>query len=195
MSVYRHKISDEFDNEWNLPSNSRVTGPERLNIAVFNLVSAIESTFLNQSGQKLHTVSMGIRSRMSSIMSEIRLETWKLFTLELLKIAVLNLVSAMETWFLNQAGPKLHKWFIGTSSRKILIMSEIRLVIWELLAERLKLLFFKLVWVIDTTFLNQSGPKLHKVFIGKRSRMRLIMSEIRLVTWELLALKVKNCCF
>ena len=51
-----HMISDEFNNERNLPSNSRVIGPERLKIAVFNLVSAIETTILNQSGPKLHKV-------------------------------------------------------------------------------------------------------------------------------------------
>ena len=27
QSIYRHKLSDEFDNEWNPPSNSEVIGP------------------------------------------------------------------------------------------------------------------------------------------------------------------------
>ena len=49
-------------------------------------------------------------------MSKIGLVTQKLFALELLKIAVLNLVSGIETTFLNQSGPKLHKVFIGTRS-------------------------------------------------------------------------------
>ena len=34
-------------------------GPERLKIAVYNLVSAIETSFLNQSGPKLHKVFIG----------------------------------------------------------------------------------------------------------------------------------------
>ena len=38
QSIYRHKISDEFDNELYPHSNSRVSDPERLKIAVFNLV-------------------------------------------------------------------------------------------------------------------------------------------------------------
>ena len=81
-SVYGHKISDEFDNERNLPSISRVIGPERLKIAVFNLVSAIETTFLNQSRPKMHKVFIGTRSWMSSIMSEICPVKQKLFAFE-----------------------------------------------------------------------------------------------------------------
>ena len=42
---------------------------------------------------------------------------------------------------------------------------------------------------IETTFLNQSGPNLHEMFMGTRSRMNLIVKEIRPVTPELLALK------
>ena len=49
-------------------------------------------------------------------MSEIPKVTRKLFALELWKIAVLNLVNTIETKFLNQSGPKLHKVFIGTRS-------------------------------------------------------------------------------
>ena len=105
---------DEFDNERSPPSNSRVIAPEILKIAVFDLVSTIETTFLNQSGPKLHKVFIDTRSRMSSIMSKISPTTQKLFALELMKIAVLNLVSTIETTFLNQSGPKLHKVFIGT---------------------------------------------------------------------------------
>ena len=67
-------------------------------------------------------------------MSEIGPVTWKLFALELLKIAVLNLVSAIETTFLNQSGPKLHKVFIGTRSRMSSIMSNIRPVTTKLFA-------------------------------------------------------------
>ena len=120
------------------PVTPRVIGPDRLKIAVFNLVSAIETTFLNQSGPKLHKVFIGTRSRMSSIMSKILPVTRKLFALELLKIALLNLVSAIETTFLNRSGPKLHKVFIGTRSRKSSLMREIyqvtpRLFVHELL--------------------------------------------------------------
>ena len=79
---------------------------------------------------------------MSSIMSQIRLVTQELFAFELLKIAVLNLVSAIETTFLNQSEPKLHKVFIGTRSRMSSIMSEIHLVTPKLLALKdWKLLF------------------------------------------------------
>ena len=104
-------ISKEYVNERNLPNNSRVIGPDRLKIknAIFKLISKIETTFLNQSGPKLHKVFIGTRSRMSLIMSEVFLVKLKLFALELLKIAVFNLVSRIETTFLNQSGPKLLK--------------------------------------------------------------------------------------
>ena len=86
------------------------------------LVNAIETTFLNQSGPNLHEVFMGTRSQMSSIMSKIRPSNSRVIAPEILKILVLNLVSAIETTFLNQSGPKLHKVFIGTGSQMSSIM-------------------------------------------------------------------------
>ena len=74
---------------------------------------------------------------MSSIMSKIGPVAQKLFALELLKIAVLNLVSAMETTFLNQSWPKLHKVFIGTRSQMNSIMSKILPVTPKLFAREL----------------------------------------------------------
>ena len=41
-----------------------------------------------------------------------------------------------------------------------------------------------LVSVIETTFLNQYGPNLHEVFMGTRSQMSSIVSEIGPVTPE-----------
>ena len=82
-------------------------------------------------------------------MSDIRPVTRNLFALELLKIAVLNLVSAMETTFLNQSGTKLHKVFMGTSSRVSSIMSEIRLVTPKLFAlELLKTVVYVRIFTI-----------------------------------------------
>ena len=46
-----------------------------------------------------------------------------------------------------------------------------------------------LVSAIETTFLNQSGPNLHEVFMGTRSRMSSIVSKICPVTPGLLPLK------
>ena len=46
-----------------------------------------------------------------------------------------------------------------------------------------------LVSAIETTFLNQSGPNLHEVFMATRSRMSSIMSEICPVIPELMPLK------
>ena len=46
-----------------------------------------------------------------------------------------------------------------------------------------------LVSPIETTFLNQSGPNLHEVFMGTRFQMSSILGEIHLVTPELLPLK------
>ena len=46
-----------------------------------------------------------------------------------------------------------------------------------------------LVSAIETIFHNQSGQNLQEVYIGTRSRMSSIVSEIRPVTSELLPLK------
>ena len=82
-------------------------------------------------------------------MSKIGSVTRKLFALELLKIAVLNLVSAIETTFLNQSGPKLHKVFIGTRSWMSLIMSKIRPVTTKLFAlELLEIVVYVCIFTI-----------------------------------------------
>ena len=120
-----------------------------MKIAVFDLVSTIETTFLNQSGPKLHKIFIGTRSQMSLIMSKIRPVTRKLFALELLKIAVMNLVSVIETTFLNQSGPKLHKIFIGTRSQMSLIMSKILPVTPKLFAlELLEIVVYVCIFTI-----------------------------------------------
>ena len=139
----------------------------------FFLVSSIETAFLSQSGPNLHEVFIGTSSRMSLIVSKIRPSNSRVIGPERLKLAVFNLVSAIETIFLYQSGPKLHKVFISTRSRMSSIMSKIP----------------PLVSAIETTFLNQSGPNLHEVFIGTSSRMSSIVSKICPVTPELLALK------
>ena len=91
-------------------------------------------------------------------MSEIRPVTRKIFALELLEIAVLILVSAIETTFLNESGPKLHKVFIGTRSQKSLIKSEIRLVTLKLFAlELLKIV----VYVCIFTICHHSRPYIY----------------------------------
>ena len=101
------------------------------------------------------------------------------------------LVSAIETTFLNQSGPNLHEVFMATRSPMSSIMSKISPVTPELMPLKYwKLLFLDLVSTIETTFLNQSGPKLHKVFIDTRSRMSSIMSKIGPVTTKLFALEL-----
>ena len=86
---------------------------------------------------------------MSSIMSKIGSVTRKLFALELLKIAVLNLVSVIETIFLNQSGPKLHKVFIGIRSQIGSIMSKTRLVTLKLFAlELLEIVVYVCIFTI-----------------------------------------------
>ena len=70
------------------PVTRKLFALELLKIAVLKLVSAIETTFLNQSGPKLHEVFIGTRSQMSSMMSKIHPVTPRLFALELLEIVV-----------------------------------------------------------------------------------------------------------
>ena len=119
------------------------------------LVSAIETTYLNQSGPNLHEVFMGTDEFDNEQNPP---KTWKLFALELLKIAVLNLVSTIETTFFNQSGPKLHKVFIGTRSQMSWIMREIRLVTPKLFAlELLKIVMYvysPFVGTLATTFID-----------------------------------------
>ena len=79
---------------------------------------------------------------------------------------------------------------MGTRSQMSLILSKIRLVTQKLFAlQLLKIAVLNTVGTIENTFLNQSGPKFHKVFIGTRSQMSSIVSEISPVTPDLLALK------
>ena len=91
-------------------------------------------------------------------MSKIGPVALKLFALELLKIAVLTLVSAIETTFLNQSGPKLHRVFIGTSSQMSSIMSKIGPVTPKLFALEL---LEKVVYVIAQAPTFIDGFKYH----------------------------------
>ena len=88
------------------------------------------------------------------IMSEIGPVTQKLFALELLKIAVLNFVSMIETTFLSQSGPKLHKVFIGTRARMSSIMSQIHRVTPKLF----DLALLKIVMYVYSPFVIALAP-------------------------------------
>ena len=82
-------------------------------------------------------------------MSKIGQVTWKLFALELLKIAVLNLVRPIETTFLKQSGPKLYKVLIGTRSQMSSIMSKIGPVTPKLFAlELLEIVVYVCIFTI-----------------------------------------------
>ena len=123
-SIFKHETADELDHE-RLVTLSYWPGK----IEDCCLPCQYDRIQISQlSGPKLHKVFLGTRSRMSSKMSEICQVTRKLFALEWLKIVVLNLGSLIETWFLNQSGPKLHKVFISTSSRMSSTTSEIHSV-------------------------------------------------------------------
>ena len=99
--------------------------------------------------------------------------SWQLVSCACVRASINSfLVSSIETTFLNQSGPNLHEVFMATRSWMSSIISKIRPVTLELMPpDILKIAVFDLIVLTETTFLNQSGPKLHKVFIDTRSRM------------------------
>ena len=132
---------------------------------------------------------MPIRSRMSSIISQIESEHPELFALEYGKIAEYEFVYTLPSTNINQSAPNLVKMYATISSQMSSIMDEIGQELPELSALELENLPYLTVYTLASANINQSAPNLATIYMLIRSRISSIMGQIKAEHPELFALE------
>ena len=94
--------------------------------AIFDCVYTLASANIDQSVPNLAAIYLPIRSRVSSIMEQIKLEHRELFALEFGKIAETDFVYTLASTNINQSAPNLVKMYVTIRSRMSSIMDLIR---------------------------------------------------------------------
>ena len=121
------KILDEFDYGSNQTRTIWVICPWIRKFAMFDFVYTLASANIDQSVPNLATIYMPIRSRISWIMRQIKLEHLELFALEFGKIAESDFVYTLASTNINQSAPDLIKMYVTIRLWISLIMDLIRL--------------------------------------------------------------------
>ena len=133
---------------------------------------------------------MLIRSRMSLIMGQIEPELPELFSLEFGKIAEYDFVYTLSSTNIDQSAPNLVKMHVIIRSWVSLIMDLIGLELSELSAHELeKFAIFDFVYTLASANTDQSVPNLATIYLPIRSRISLIMGQIKPEHPELFALE------
>ena len=91
-------------------------------IAESGFVYTLVSTYIDQSAPNLATIYMPIKSPMSLIMGQIKLEHPELFALEFGKIAESDFVYTLASTNIDQSVPNLATTYIPIKSQMSLIM-------------------------------------------------------------------------
>ena len=99
-----------------------LTGQELSELPAFEFVYTLASENIDLSVRNLATLYMPIRSRMSSIMGQIKPENPELFALEFQKIAEYDFVYTLLYVNINQSAPNLVKMYVIIRSRMSSIM-------------------------------------------------------------------------
>ena len=103
-------------------------------IAEYDFVYTLSSTNIDQSAPNLVKMYVIIRSRMSSIMEQIKLEHPELFALEFGKIAETDFVYTLSSPNMNQSALNLVKMYVAIRSWMSSIMNLIGAELFELFA-------------------------------------------------------------
>ena len=123
-----------------------VIGPEVTELAALELekfatlycVYTLASANTDQSVPNFAMINIPIRSRMSSIVSQMELEHPELFALEFGKIAEYDFVFTLSSTNINQSAPNLVQMYMNTRSQMSLVMDVIRQELSELSALELE---------------------------------------------------------
>ena len=90
--------------------------------AIFDFVYTLASANIDQPVPNLAIIYLPIRSRMTSILEQIKPQCPKLFALEFGKIAETDFVYTLASPNINQSTPNLVKMYVTIRSRMSLIM-------------------------------------------------------------------------
>ena len=125
-------------------------------IAKTDFVYTLASTNIDQSVPNLALIYLPIRSRMSSIMEQIKPEHLELFALEFGKIAETDFVYTLASPNINQSAPNLVKMYVTIRSRMSLILDLIGAELSELFAlEFAKIAECDFVYTLASTNVDQ----------------------------------------
>ena len=116
------------------PELSELPALELKNLPYLNLFTILASANIDQSVPNLATIYLPIRSWMSLIMGQIKLEYQELFALEFRKTAENDFVDTLSFTNINQSAPNLVKMYLTRRSQMGLIMDLIGPEMFELYA-------------------------------------------------------------
>ena len=180
LNVYDHKISDEFDYGSNRTRTVRVTCPLIRKFAIFDFVYILASANIYQSVPNLATIYLLIRSRMSSIIEQIKPEHPELFALEFGKIAETDFVYTLASPNINQSAPNLVKTYVTIRSRISSIMDLIGAELSEFSAlEFAKITESDFVYTLASANVDQWVWNMVTIYMTMRSWISSIMGEIQ----------------
>ena len=134
QNVCDDKISDEFDYGSNRTRTVQVICPWIRKFAIFDFVYTLASANIDQSVPNLATIYLPIRSRMSSIMEQIKQEHPELFALEFRKTTETDFVYTLASPNINQSAPNVVKMYVTITSCTSSIMDLIGADLSELFA-------------------------------------------------------------
>ena len=153
------------------------------NISYF--VYTLASTNINQSAPNMVKIYLTTRSWISSILDLIGQEQPELFALELKKNAIFDFVYSQASTFFNQSALNLAKIYITIRSWMNSILGVIGPEPPELFAldlKNCKISYF--VYTLASTNINQSAPKVVKLYMTIRSWISSILDLIGLAVFD-----------
>ena len=122
---------------------------------------------------------MPMRSRVSSIMRQIKAEHSQLFALEFGKIAESDIVHTLASANINQSAPNLAKMYMTIRSQMKSTMDLIGPELSELFAlEFAKIADSDFVYTLASTNVDQLVPNMVTIYLTMKSGMSLIMNQI-----------------
>ena len=133
---------------------------------------------------------MPIKSQMSSILGQIKLDYPELFAIEFGKIEESDFVYTLASTNIDQSTPNLVKMHVTIRLRMSSIMDLIGPELFELSAPCIrKISIFDFVYTLASANIDQSVPKLTTVYIAIKSRMSSIIGHIESEKLELFAIE------
>ena len=175
--IIRYRMSSIMD----------LIGPElselsalELESAIFEFVYTLAPANIDQSVPNLATIYLLIRSRMSSIMEQIKPEHPELFALEFGKIAETDFVYTLASPNINQSALNLVKMYVTIRSWMSSIIDLIGAELSELFAlEFAKTAESDFVYTLACTNVDQCAPNMVTIYMTMRSWMSSIMGQIQ----------------
>ena len=190
QNVCDHKISDKSHCRSNRTRIVWVICPWIRKFAIFDFVYTLASANIDQSVANLATIYLPKRSRMCSIMEQIKPEHPELFALGFGKIAETDFVYTLASPNISQSAPNLVKMYVTIRSRMSSIMDLIGAELSELFAlEFAKLAESDFVYSLASTNVDQWVANMVTIYMTMRSWMSSIMDQIRQWNLELFALE------